>query len=114
MYKNTLRGTSKPYAPKLHPIFCSNFMLFLGRNEVKMKELLIFLAKSLVENPDSVKVEDAGEIEGVITYRLSVAQPDMGRIIGKQGRIAKAIRTVLKSASALENKRVNVEIVEAN
>jgi predicted RNA-binding protein YlqC (UPF0109 family) len=79
-----------------------------------MKELLIFLAKSLVENPDSVQVEDAGEIEGVITYRLSVAQPDMGRIIGKQGRIAKAIRTVLKSASALENKRVNVEIVEAN
>lgn len=89
-------------------------MLFLGRNEVKMKELLIFLAKSLVENPDSVVVEDAGEIEGVITYRLSVAQSDMGRIIGKQGRIAKAIRTVLKSASALENKRVNVEIVEAN
>lgn len=78
-----------------------------------MKDLIVFLAKSLVENPNEVSVEEAGEIEGVTTYKLSVAQSDMGRIIGKQGRIAKAIRTIVKSAATLENKYINLEIVDA-
>ena len=78
-----------------------------------MEELLAFLAKSLVEKPDEVKVLNAGESEGILTLKLSVAEGDMGRIIGRQGRIAKAIRTVVKSAAIRDNIRVNVEIVDA-
>ncbi|MBE6904123.1 MAG: KH domain-containing protein [Ruminococcaceae bacterium] len=78
-----------------------------------MQELLTFLAKSLVENPDEVKVVDAGTEDGVLTLKLSVAPNDMGKVIGKQGRIAKAIRTVIKAAAVKENLKVNVEIVDA-
>ncbi len=78
-----------------------------------MKDLIIFLAQSLVENPDEVSVVDAGEIDGVTTYKLSVAQNEMGRIIGKQGRIAKAVRTIVKAAAIRENKQINIEIVDA-
>ncbi|MEG0771515.1 MAG: KH domain-containing protein [Clostridia bacterium] len=77
-----------------------------------MEELLLFLAKSLVENPDEVKIVNDGEINGVTTFKLSVADGDMGKIIGKQGRIAKAIRTIMKSAAARYDTRVNVEIVD--
>ena len=74
-----------------------------------MKELLITLAKNLVSYPDSVEVIE--ELEGDVTvFRLKVAQDDMGKVIGKQGRIARAIRTVVKAAAINENKRVNVEI----
>jgi len=78
-----------------------------------VKDLIIFLAQSLVENPDEVSVVDAGEIDGVTTYKLSVAQNEMGRIIGKQGRIAKAVRTIVKAAAIRENKQINIEIVDA-
>lgn len=76
-----------------------------------MGELVEYLAKALVDNPDLVKVK---EIEGSqsIIIELSVAQEDMGKIIGKQGRIAKAIRTVVKAAATKENKRVIVEIIQ--
>lgn len=77
-----------------------------------MKDLLSFLAKSLVDNPDEVSVEDAGEVDGVVNLKLVVAQPDMGRVIGKQGRIAKAIRTVVKSVAARDGKKVNIDIDE--
>ncbi len=77
-----------------------------------MQELLTFLAKSLVENPDEVKVVDAGTQDGILTLKLSVAPSDMGKVIGKQGRIAKAIRTVIKAAAVKENLKVNVEIVD--
>lgn len=60
-----------------------------------MQELLMTIAKGLVENPDQVSVEaDEPNEEGIIVYHIHVAEDDMGRIIGKQGRIAKAIRTV--------------------
>jgi len=74
-----------------------------------MKELLELIAKSLVDNPDSVKVT---EIPGdkSITLELKVAEEDMGKVIGKQGRIAKSIRTLVKAAAIHEDKRVNVEI----
>ena len=77
-----------------------------------MKELLITIASGLVENPDaiSVTVDEANE-EGVIVYHLNVAEDDMGRVIGKQGRIAKAIRTVVKAASSRTDKKYTVEIV---
>ena len=76
-----------------------------------MKDLLLTLAKGLVEDPDSVRV-DVDEIndDGIIVYHLHVADEDMGRVIGKQGRIAKAIRTVMRAAAARNNSKVSVEI----
>ena len=75
-----------------------------------MKELLETIAKSLVDNPDQVKVEVV-EKEDVIVLELHVGEGDMGKVIGKQGRIAKAIRTVVKAAASRENKRAVVEII---
>lgn len=76
-----------------------------------MKELLISLAKGLVENPDAVTVtEDEVNEEGVIVYHLNVAESDMGRVIGKQGRIAKAIRVVMRAAANRNNAKISVEI----
>ncbi|HHW00048.1 MAG TPA: KH domain-containing protein [Clostridiaceae bacterium] len=76
-----------------------------------MKELLEIIAKSLVDYPESVTVN---EIEGEqsLILELKVAKEDMGKVIGKQGRIAKAIRTVIKAAAVKENKRVVVEILQ--
>lgn len=75
-----------------------------------MKELIEIIAKALVDNPEKVVVN---EIEGEksIIYELTVAPEDMGKVIGKQGRIAKAIRTVVKSAAVKTNKKVMVEIL---
>ena len=75
-----------------------------------MKELLEFIAKSLVENPDQVSVTEV-EGEDTLTLELRVAESDMGKVIGRQGRIAKAIRTVIRSASAGSGKKVIVEII---
>ncbi|NLM51354.1 MAG: KH domain-containing protein [Firmicutes bacterium] len=75
-----------------------------------MKELVEFIARALVDNPDDVHVEQI-EDEQTITLELHVAPDDMGKVIGKQGRIAKAIRTVVNAAAAGEKKRVMVEIV---
>jgi len=75
-----------------------------------MKELLEFLAKSLVDNPDEVNV-NVVEKDKSLVLELKVAADDMGKVIGKQGRIAKAIRTVIKAASAREGQRVVVEII---
>ena len=78
-----------------------------------MEELVTFLAKSLVEKPEDVKVLNDGETDGILTLKLTVAKEDMGRVIGKQGRIAKAIRAIVKSVAIREGKRVNVEIVDS-
>ena len=76
-----------------------------------MKELLISLAQGLVENPDAVSVEvDEPNAEGVTVYHLCVAENDMGRVIGKQGRIANAIRVVMRAAASRNNQNVAVEI----
>ncbi|MDP4144390.1 MAG: KH domain-containing protein [Bacillota bacterium] len=75
-----------------------------------MKELLATIAKSLVDNPSMVQVNEVAEEES-IKLELKVAPEDMGKVIGKQGRIAKAIRTVVKAAAIKENKRVVVEII---
>ena len=76
-----------------------------------LKELLITLAQGLVEDKAAVRVtEDEPNEEGVIVYHLTVAEDDMGRVIGKQGRIAKAIRVVMRAAAVRENKKVMVEI----
>ena len=75
-----------------------------------MKELVEVIAKALVDNPDVVVVTQTEEGRN-ITVELHVAQSDMGKVIGKQGRIAKAIRSVVKAASSKDNKKVDVEIV---
>ena len=77
-----------------------------------MKDLLIALAQSLVEKPDEVSVEERVTEDGAIIFRLRVADGDMGRVIGKQGRIAKAIRTLVRAAASREDKKVSVEIVD--
>ena len=75
-----------------------------------MKEIVEIIAKSLVENPDAVVVDEKDE-DGLTVLELHVAQEDMGKVIGKQGRIARAMRTVVKAAATRENKKVSVEIV---
>jgi uncharacterized protein len=76
-----------------------------------MKELIEYIAKALVDNPDAVKVT---EIEGERTsvIELSVAKEDLGKIIGKQGRTARSMRTILSAASTKNNKRAVLEILE--
>lgn len=74
-----------------------------------MKELVEVIAKSLVENPDEVVVTETESPKETVVL-LSVAASDMGKVIGKQGRIAKAIRTVVKAAASKEDKKVIVEI----
>ena len=76
-----------------------------------MKELLTAIVSGLVEKPEEVNVTvDEPNEEGVVYYHIHVAEDDMGRIIGKQGRIAKAIRTVARSAAIRKNERISVEI----
>ena len=74
-----------------------------------MKELVEVIAKALVENPDEVVVNERKEGRNII-LELHVAPSDMGKVIGRQGRIAKAIRSVVKAASTRENLKVDVEI----
>ena len=76
-----------------------------------MEELLISITKGLVDNPDMVSVEiDEPDEEGVTVYHLHVAEGDMGRVIGKQGRIAKAIRVVMRAAANRRDDKISVEI----
>jgi predicted RNA-binding protein YlqC (UPF0109 family) len=76
-----------------------------------VKELLLIIAKNLVENPGAVAV-DMEERDNTTVLRLKVAPEDMGKVIGKQGRIAKAIRTVVKAAAIHDERRVQVEIIQ--
>ncbi len=75
-----------------------------------MKELVEYIAKSIVDAPDDVKVEEETDEEG-ITLKLTVADEDKGRVIGKQGRIAEAIRTLLRVKAAKASTKVRLEIV---
>lgn len=74
-----------------------------------MKELVEVIARALVDRPDEVVVTET-ESDKAIVWELHVAQPDMGKVIGKQGRIAKALRAVVKAAASKEDKKVIVEI----
>ena len=75
-----------------------------------MKELVEVIAKALVDDPESVVVNEREEKKTTV-LEVRVAESDMGKVIGKQGRIAKAIRSVVKAASSKDNKRVDVEII---
>ena len=76
-----------------------------------MEELIACIAKALVQCPEAVTVTKIQK-KGLEVYELHVAPEDMGKVIGKQGRVAKSIRTVMKSVSAKENKKVNIEFID--
>jgi predicted RNA-binding protein YlqC (UPF0109 family) len=77
-----------------------------------VKDLLVYLASSLVEQPGEVKVEEFEEDDGTLVLELSVAQEDYGKVIGRGGRTAQALRTVVKAAAVKDNRRVLVDIVD--
>jgi predicted RNA-binding protein YlqC (UPF0109 family) len=77
-----------------------------------MKELLEYLARGLVEHPDQVHVNEVREDDGAIVLELSVADDDYGNVIGRGGRTAAALRTVVKTAAARDKRRVFVDIVD--
>ena len=76
-----------------------------------MKELLLYMAKNLVDDPDSVTVVETSDGEGKV-LELHVAEGDMGKVIGRQGRIAKEIRTIIKTVAQRTGEKVTVEIVD--
>ncbi len=76
-----------------------------------MKELLELMARALVDNPDEVSVSEVGG-QQVVIFELRVAQEDLGKVIGKQGRTARAIRTIVSSAGMKHGKRYHLEIIE--
>ena len=77
-----------------------------------MKELLEYLARALVDEPDRVQVEEFEEDDGTLVLELAVAEDDYGKVIGKGGRTANALRTVIKAAAVREDRRVLVDIVD--
>jgi predicted RNA-binding protein YlqC (UPF0109 family) len=77
-----------------------------------VKDLLAYLVSSLVEQPGEVRVEEFEEDDGTLVLELSVAQEDYGKVIGRGGRTAQALRTVVKAAAVKDNRRVLVDIVE--
>ena len=76
-----------------------------------MRDLLDYLARRLVDEPDAVRVEEADE-EGALVLRLHVAPDDVGKVIGRQGRIARALRTLVRAGGAHEGRRIVLEIVD--
>jgi predicted RNA-binding protein YlqC (UPF0109 family) len=90
----------------------------LGRNagegrdsEPSLRELIDYLARGLVDHPEEVEVEEVEESDALV-FELKVAEEDLGKVIGKQGRTAKALRTILSAASAKTRRRVILEILE--
>src|SRR5882757_1678879 len=77
-----------------------------------MRDLLDFLTRALVENPDQVKVTEVEEIDGEVVLEVEVADDDLGRLIGRGGRVANALRSVMKAAATREDKRVVVDILD--
>ncbi len=77
-----------------------------------MRELLEYLARALVDEPDRVSVEQFEEDDGTVVLELAVAEDDYGKIIGRGGRTAQALRTVVKAAAVKDNRRVLIDIVE--
>jgi predicted RNA-binding protein YlqC (UPF0109 family) len=78
-----------------------------------VRELLEYLAKGLVEHPDKVRINEVQEDDGTLVLELSVADDDYGSVIGRGGRTAGALRTVIKAAAAKDRRRVFVDIVDA-
>jgi predicted RNA-binding protein YlqC (UPF0109 family) len=77
-----------------------------------VRELLVYLARALVDHPDEVKVEEFEEDDGTLVLELSVDGDDYGQVIGRGGRTAQALRAIVKAAAVKDNKRVLIDIVE--
>ena len=78
-----------------------------------MKELLVYIVRELVDDPDAIDVREIESEDGSeVTLELRVAKEDMGKVIGRQGRIARELRTIMRSAAGHEDKRVTVEICD--
>jgi len=77
-----------------------------------MRDLLEFLARSLVADPNAVEVTEVEEIDGEVVLELEVAEDDLGRVIGRGGRVANALRSLMKAAATREEKRVVVDILD--
>lgn len=83
----------------------------MGRNELKMKEILENILKNLVENDSAISINQV-EKDKLTVFEVKVAPEDMGRVIGKEGKIAKAIRNILRAIGAKEHKKVTVEFID--
>lgn len=77
-----------------------------------MKDLLTYIAQNLVEHPNAVNVKETESVEGTVLLELRVDPSDMGKVIGRQGRIAKEIRTLMRSVAQRQGKKVSVEIMD--
>jgi uncharacterized protein len=77
-----------------------------------VRELLVYLAQQLVDEPERVEVEEFDEDDGTLVLELSVADDDYGKVIGRGGRTAQALRTIVKAAAVKDNRRVLIDIVE--
>ena len=77
-----------------------------------MKDVLELIIANLVDNKEEISIEETANSEKLVDFKVKVASSDMGKVIGKQGRVAKSIRTVMKSVAGKEGKKVNVEFVE--
>ncbi len=77
-----------------------------------MREFLVYLVRALVDNPERVQVEEFEEDDGTLVLELSLAEDDYGKVIGRGGRTAQALRTVVKAAALKDNRRVLIDIVE--
>jgi predicted RNA-binding protein YlqC (UPF0109 family) len=112
----SIAGDARHKTAAEHPLICPMSLFQRPDNSRReetsfMKELVQYLAKSLVSNPEAVEVKETqGETASVL--ELKVAKEDLGRIIGKQGRTAKSIRTILNAAASRANRKVVLEIVE--
>ncbi|MEA4823574.1 MAG: KH domain-containing protein [Clostridiaceae bacterium] len=81
--------------------------------DTSLKDLLVYIVRGLVDDPTAIDVREApGEDDSVITLELRVAKEDMGKVIGRQGRIARELRTIMRSAANHMDRRVNVEICD--
>ena len=77
-----------------------------------MKDLVEYLAKALVDDPDAVSVESFEEDDGTVVYEVTVAEDDVGKVIGRSGRTVNALRTVVRAAAVREGRRVLVDVVD--
>lgn len=78
-----------------------------------MKETLEYIVRSIVDNPDSVSIEES-ETDGIFQYTITVAKEDMGKVIGKEGKVIRSIRNIMKIKAIKENKRINITLAETS
>ena len=76
-----------------------------------MEDLILYIVKNIVSKPDEVRVEDGGERDGAKVYNLIVAEEDKGFVIGRQGRVEKALRLIVKTAALKEDMKINIDII---